>query len=206
MRLVKGDTVLNTPKKYADTGSVKSPANTVDNSVFNMYSMNFCSFGFLSLFSPRCIFGRRNIDANTPDVAKTDRRKLNEVIIYGLFRTNRATAKPKEFKGSASSLKNGAIRKTDIIMEALTTEGVNPETIHSPQRNIIQTVLRSFSFTLKSVNNAIMQAHQVLVCNPETARRWEIPVARKSFVISPSMFDLSPKSIPVRKPARYSAI
>ena len=91
-------------------------------------------------------------------------------------------------------------------MEALTTEGVNPETIHSPQRNMIQTVLRSFSFTLKSVNNAIMQAHQVLVCNPETARRWEIPVARKSFVISPSMFDLSPKSIPVRKPARYSAI
>lgn len=73
-----------------------------------------------------------------------------------MFRINRTTAKPKEFKESGSSLKKGAARRTDIIIEALTTDGVKPEIIHSPQRNMMQKVFRSFSFNLKRVNNPII--------------------------------------------------
>lgn len=81
IRFVNGDTVLNTPKKYADTGSVKSPANTVENNVLKKYSVNFCRPRFFILLSLGRIVLNSEREVSTPNVAKTDRRKLTEVIM-----------------------------------------------------------------------------------------------------------------------------
>ena len=54
------------------------------------------------------------------------------------------TAVPKELKESASLLKNGADKTESIIKEALTTDGVKPDTVQRTNKTAMQSMLLSF--------------------------------------------------------------
>ncbi len=171
IKFVKGATIPKVLKKKAVTGKVKTPAKTEMTMPLVKYLKSLteilCLNFSLNLFKKGVV----QPESNTPNVEKTERRKLKEVIIYGLFKVKIATPKPKELSESCSSLKKDARRTTAIIIEALITDGVKAETMHNPQRNNKHMILRSFSLVLKSFRNALIEAHQIPVWSPDTASK-----------------------------------
>ena len=135
-----------------------------------------------------------------PKVASADRISPISIAANGFTIRNTSTAPPSELRESGVRLNRNAPKYSIIMMPERTTEGVK---LVSAMKNSTNPTVRAAAIRLpsrerrKMLNTAIAQT---LMCSPETASRWEIPICRKSCVASAVTPDLSPSKRPFSRP------